>query len=147
MSGEHRVMVDQTHRASGAWEIVCTCGWVMPFVDDDATREAIRAHLMNGNLDRAGKILHRILDDPSLLDEIEDGSVIELSAVSSDLAASEALCAALRRDVQELTAERDALLRERERYRKRLDLWAAVVRSAYSGLGDLLRGLERQHER
>lgn len=59
------------------------------------------------------------------------------------VAAAELLAAALRSDVQDLTAERDALLRERERDRKRVDLWLAIVKSAHSGLGDLMRGLAR----
>lgn len=40
----HLIAVEQTHRASGIWQIRCACGWTQPFSADEDTRALVRDH-------------------------------------------------------------------------------------------------------
>ena len=49
---EHLIAVEQTHRASGVWQIRCTCGWTQPYIT--TTRQMIDEHLAAAREGRGG---------------------------------------------------------------------------------------------
>ncbi len=48
---EHLIAVEQTHRASGGWQVRCTCGWTQPYTDTPETRQLIDEHLAAARAD------------------------------------------------------------------------------------------------